>query len=83
LITNTNEVEAEIKARIIAGNKCYHALRHSLKKRYTTQGLRVCLYKTIRMILTYGAKSWTLTNKMESLNDLRKENSEENIRTNI
>jgi hypothetical protein len=36
LITNTNEVEAEIKARIIAGNKCYHALGHLLKKRYMT-----------------------------------------------
>jgi hypothetical protein len=33
LITNTNEVEAEIKVRIIAGNKCYHALGHLLKRR--------------------------------------------------
>jgi hypothetical protein len=29
-VTNTNEVEREVKARIIAGNKCYHALRHIL-----------------------------------------------------
>jgi hypothetical protein len=28
LITNTNEVEAEMKGRIIAGNKCDHALGH-------------------------------------------------------
>jgi hypothetical protein len=66
LITNTNEVEAEIKAKIIAGNKCYHALGHLLKKRYVTQALRVGLYKRIiRPIVTYGAESWTLTNKME------------------
>jgi hypothetical protein len=36
------------------------------EKIYTTQELRVGLYKTIiRHIVTYGAKSWTLTNKME------------------
>jgi hypothetical protein len=66
LITNTNEVEAEIKASIIAGNKCYHVLGHLLKERYITQALRAGLYKTIiRPVVTYGAKSWTLTNKME------------------
>jgi hypothetical protein len=66
LITNTNEVEAEIKARIISGNKCYNALGHLLKKRYVTQALRVGLYKTIvRSIVTCGVESWTLTNKME------------------
>jgi hypothetical protein len=64
-ITNTNEVEAEIKVRITAGNKCCQALGHLLKKRYTTQALKAGLYKTIvRPIVTYGAESWTLTNKM-------------------
>jgi hypothetical protein len=57
LITNPNEVEAETKARIIACNKCYHALGHLLKKRYITQVLRVHLYKTVRPIVTYSAKS--------------------------
>jgi hypothetical protein len=66
LITNTNEVEAEIKVGITAGNKCYHAIGHLLKKRYITQALRVGLYKTImRQIVTYIAESWTLMNKME------------------
>ena len=35
-VTNTNKVKTEIKARIIASNKCYHALGHILKKRYIT-----------------------------------------------
>jgi hypothetical protein len=84
LTTNINEAEAETKARITAGNKCYHALGHLLKKRYITQALRVGLYKTIvRPIVTYGAESWTLTNKMESLNDVGNENSEENTWNNI
>jgi hypothetical protein len=33
--------------------------------------------------VTYGAESWTLTNKMGSLNDVGKDSSEENIWTNI
>jgi hypothetical protein len=44
LVTNINEVETEIKAKIIAGNKCYHAPGHMLKKRYITHSLRVVLY---------------------------------------
>jgi len=35
LIININEVENKIKERIIAGNKCYNALGHVLKKRST------------------------------------------------
>jgi hypothetical protein len=61
LVTKINEVEAERKARIIAGNKCYHALCHLLKKRYVIQSLKVCLNKTIiRLTVTYDAESWTL-----------------------
>jgi hypothetical protein len=65
LVTNTSEVETEIKAMIIAGNKCYHALDCILKKRYITYSLKVGLCKTVRPIGTYGAELWTLTNKME------------------
>jgi hypothetical protein len=32
LVTNTDEVETEIKARVIAGSKCFNALGHLLKK---------------------------------------------------
>jgi hypothetical protein len=65
-VSNTHEVEREIKARIIAGNKCFHALGHLLKKGYRTHSLGVGLYKTvIRQVVTYGAESCTLTNKME------------------
>jgi phage tail sheath gpL-like len=45
LITNTNEVEEDIKVRIIPGNKCYHALGHLLKKIYITQALREVFIK--------------------------------------
>jgi hypothetical protein len=36
LVTYINVVEADIKARIIADNKCRHALGHTLKKTYIT-----------------------------------------------
>jgi len=47
------------------GNKCYHALGHTLNKSYITHSLRIGLYKTIRPDVTYGATSWTLMNKTE------------------
>jgi hypothetical protein len=47
LLTNSNEVETKIKASIITGNKCYHALACSLKERYKTPSLSVGLYKII------------------------------------
>lgn len=33
LLTNTNEVEIEVKARIMADSKCYRALGRTLKGR--------------------------------------------------
>jgi hypothetical protein len=33
LVTGTNEAEVEIKTRIVAGNKCSHALGHLPKER--------------------------------------------------
>jgi hypothetical protein len=57
-----------MKARIIAGNKCYLTLGHLLKKKYRTHSLGVGLYKTkIRPVVIYGAESWTLMNKMERI----------------
>jgi len=58
LVTNTDEVETEIKARIIAGSKCFNTLGHLLKKRYVTHSLSVGPSKTvIGQIVTYDAES--------------------------
>jgi hypothetical protein len=56
LVTSASEVQTEIKARIIAGNKRYLSLDHVLKERYITNSVIVDLYKTIRPIASYGAK---------------------------
>ena len=62
-----NEVETYIKAKIIACNKCYHAVEHSLlNKIYITHSLRVCLYKTtVIPIVACDTESCTLTYKKE------------------
>jgi hypothetical protein len=68
LVTNLNDIEIEIKTRLTAGNKCYHALGHILKKRCISRSMKVRLYKTvIRPIVTYSAETWTLTEKMGKL----------------
>lgn len=59
-VTYASEAETGIKARICADNKCYHALGIYDK---ITHSLRVGLCKIIRPFMTYGAQSWTLTNK--------------------
>ena len=59
-----------------AGNKCYHAVCHLLKKRYIyiTPALKAYLYVTLTgLMVTYGAEPWNLSNTMESLNDMWEE----------
>jgi hypothetical protein len=58
-------MKIEIKSRLAAGNKNYHALGPTLKKRSISQSIKIRLYKTvIRPIVVYGAEAWTVTNKM-------------------
>jgi hypothetical protein len=67
-------------ARIIVGNKCYHALDHILKKRHITHSLRVGLYETvIGPIATNGGESWNLTNKMDRALTVGNENLVKNM----
>jgi len=39
LVTDTNGLGTDIKARINAGNECYHALGHVAKERYIMNSL--------------------------------------------
>ena len=64
VITNTNEIETEIKSKLATGNKYYHALGSILRKRNIKQSIKIRLYKTvIRPAVIYGAETWTLTSK--------------------
>jgi len=63
LVTNSNKCETGVRAWVITGNKCYHALGHILKTRYVT------IIKTVslRPIVTYRTESLILINKMENI----------------
>jgi hypothetical protein len=46
----------------------YRALGPILKKRFISQSIKICLYRTvIRPIVIFGAEAWSLTNKMEEM----------------
>ena len=55
MITSLNDIETEIKSKIAVGNKCYYALRTTLKRRSISQSIKIRLYKTIiRPVVTQG-----------------------------
>lgn len=73
VVTNTDVVETEIKARIVAGSKCFNALGHLLKKRYVIHSLSVGPSKTvIRQIVTYDAESLEWLGNVVRMDDERR-----------
>jgi hypothetical protein len=66
LITNDNNVEEEIRRRILAGNRTYFAAIRLFSSRLVSSGTKILLYKTlIRPVVSYGAETWTMTKKEE------------------
>jgi hypothetical protein len=66
LISNESNVENEIHRRILAGNRTYFAAIRLFRSRLLTRGTKILLYKTlIRLVVTYGAETWTMTRKEE------------------
>jgi hypothetical protein len=67
-MTSLNDIENEIKSKIAVGNKCYYALGPILSRRSISQSIKIRLYKAIiRPAVTYGAETWTVTNKIEKM----------------
>jgi len=61
LITQNNEIQEEIKARIHAVNRCYFGLNKLFKSRILSKNLKIQLYRTlIRPVVMYGCETWTL-----------------------
>lgn len=53
--------EAEINARIQAGNRCYHSLGQLLKARNLSRQVKIRLYKTlIQPVVMYGCETWSI-----------------------
>jgi hypothetical protein len=81
VMTSLNDIETEIRSKIVVGNKCYYALGPILKRRSIPQSIKLRLYKTIiRPAVTYGAETWTVTSKIEkNVNDMGEKDNEKNI----
>jgi len=61
ILSERNEIEIEIRARIQSGNKCLYSLAKLLGSRSFSKDLKIQLYITlIRLVITYGAEIWPL-----------------------
>jgi len=59
-----------------------HYVTYCRKGIHITPALKAYLYVTLtRLMVTYGAEPWNLSNTMERLNDMGKETIEKNIWT--
>lgn len=61
VLTENNEIERKISARINAGNKSFYELQKLPRSRSLSSDLRIQLYITLlRSIIIYGAETWLL-----------------------
>lgn len=66
-IANNGNVQDEISARILKGNKCYYAYLKLIRSSILNRRSKITIYKTlIRPVVTYGCETWTLTNNDEN-----------------
>jgi hypothetical protein len=67
LITSQIEVEADIKGKIAAGNRCYRSFSKILGTRYISKNTKIRICKTIiRPVVLYDSETWAITGKMAS-----------------
>jgi len=68
IISNKGGSQTDIRARLLAANRCYFALLDILKSRQITRMLKLKIYKTIiRPIAIFGSECWTLNLSDERL----------------
>jgi hypothetical protein len=68
LINCKNDLEEEIKRRIIIGNICYYGMSKLMKCQSLKRKTKSQLYKTIILpAALYGSESWTLSKAREAL----------------
>lgn len=67
IINTDNDVDEEIKTRLMQGNRCFYALKHLFRNSLVSRNTKLRLYKTlIRPIVMYGCETWSLTQRQES-----------------
>jgi hypothetical protein len=63
-VNQTSSISSEIQARILSGNRCYHAYGKMVKSRALHRRSKLKIYKSlIRPVVTYGCEAWTLTSR--------------------
>ena len=65
-VTNTNDMQEEIKCRINMGNACYYSLEKILSSHLLSKKFKIKTYKTIILpVVLYGCETWSLTLREE------------------
>lgn len=61
LINSENNIQDEIKRRILLANRCYYELHKHLKSQNLSRSTKTLIYKKlVRPVLTYGSENWVL-----------------------
>lgn len=62
VVTESNQLEDDIKSRMVAGTRCFYALQKALRFKSLSRKAKLAIYRTvIRPIVMYGSETWTLT----------------------
>lgn len=68
IVTEKNEMDEEVKARIAAGSRCFFSLGKAMRSKAMSRNAKLLIYRTIiRPVVTYGCETWVLTTKNERL----------------
>ncbi|CAH2084447.1 unnamed protein product [Euphydryas editha] len=66
MLTGQNEMDDEIKARIVSGNKCFYSCSEIFSSKLLSVSSKLTVYRTIiRPVVTYACETWTLTQRDE------------------
>lgn len=67
-IDNENNVNKEIKRRIMSASKCAHGLSKHLRSHFLSRKTKIKIYRTlIKPVLTYACETWTINKRDEHL----------------
>ncbi|CAH2097037.1 unnamed protein product [Euphydryas editha] len=66
MLTGQNEMDDEIKARIVSGNKCFYSCSEIFFSKLLSVSSKLTVYRTIiRPVVTYACETWMLTQRDE------------------
>jgi hypothetical protein len=64
-LTDQNSFHEENKSRLNSGDACYHSVQSLLSSRLLSRNVKVNIYKTIILPVSYGCETWSLTLREE------------------